>query len=65
MKIQLEIKSCQECPFWEEGDRRSTDDFDSGHDWFCKKKNNKKIAGFVEWHEKVEIPKWCPIAVKD
>ncbi len=66
VKIEFEIKSCRECPFWKQGDRQSTDGFDSGNDWFCKKQNGKKIASFVEWHEvdKIEIPKWCPILKK-
>lgn len=65
MKIELEISSCSDCPFWKRGNRQSTDGFDEGYDWTCTKAN-KMIAGFVEWHEvnKVEIPKWCPIKVK-
>jgi len=65
MLIQLEIKTCKECPFWHEGNRSSTDGFDSGYDWKCLKAN-KMIATFVEWHEvdSVEIPKWCPAKVK-
>lgn len=61
--IQTTITSCRQCPFFKEGDAQSTDGFDRGHDWICKKKNGKKIAGFVEWHEvdKIEIPNWCPI----
>lgn len=61
MKIEIEIKSCKECPHFKEGHRQSTDGFDSGHDWYCKKAR-KQIAGFVEWHEekKIPIPKWCP-----
>jgi len=61
--IKLEITSCKQCPFFKEGDRETTDGFDSGNDWLCTKKN-KLIAGFVEWHEvsKIEVPKWCPIA---
>ena len=62
MKVQLEIKSCKECPFFKEGPTESTDGFDSGNDWICKKKN-KKIAGFVEWRDKIEIPEWCPVKI--
>lgn len=41
----------------------STDGFDRGHDWMCKAKDNKIIAGFVEWHEedKTPVPEWCPV----
>lgn len=60
--IQTEISSCRQCPFYKEGPRESTDGFDSGNDWICTKAD-RKIAGFVEWHEvrKIEIPEWCPI----
>lgn len=63
MKIQLEITSCKQCPFWKEGPRESTDGWDSGNDWNCTKAN-KLIAGFVEWYDKIEIPKWCPVKIK-
>jgi hypothetical protein len=63
--IKTTITSCKQCPFFKEGDRQTTDGFDSGNDWICKKANGRVIAGFVEWHEvsKTEIPKWCPIKV--
>lgn len=65
-KITIEIKSCKECPFFKEGPDQSTDGFDRGNDWFCKLSNNKKISGFVEWHEinKIPIPEWCPAKTK-
>lgn len=50
-KVILDLKSCNVCPYWKEGQRESTDGFDSGNDWICTKKKNKIIAGFVEWHE--------------
>jgi len=60
-KITLEIKSCKQCPFFKEGPDETTDGWDRGNDWICTSKN-KKIAGFVEWHEvdKTPIPDWCP-----
>ncbi len=66
MKIQLDIKSCKECPFWKEGPSETTDGFDRGNDWICTKNKNKIIAGFVEWHEvnKTPVPEWCPIKVE-
>lgn len=65
MKIELEIKTCRQCPFWKEGFPQSTDGFDRGNDWLCAKQN-KIIAGFVEWHEvdKIPVPDWCPSQVK-
>lgn len=61
-KITIDIASCKQCPFFKEGPLQSTDGWDRGHDWFCKAKDNKQIAGFVEWHEedKTPIPDWCP-----
>jgi hypothetical protein len=65
MKIELDINSCKQCPFWKEGPYQSTDGFDHGYDWICTKAN-KTIAGFVEWHEvnKIKIPEWCPVKIK-
>lgn len=61
-KINIEISSCRQCPFFKEGPPESTDGFDRGHDWICKAMDNKLIAGFVEWHEedKTPVPEWCP-----
>ena len=66
MKIELEIKSCQECPFFERKRYYTADSWEQAYNWYCKKNENKKIAGYVEWHEesKVKIPKWCPAKVK-
>lgn len=64
--VNLKINSCRQCPFIEYGPFQSTDGFDRGQDWVCRK-TNAKIAGFVEWHEvaKIEIPKWCPMEEVD
>ncbi len=62
MKIAIEIKSCQECPFFKKINPYSTDGFDRMEDWVCTKNDSKIIQGAVEWHEesKIEIPEWCP-----
>lgn len=62
-QIKLEIKTCKECPFFKEERLYTADSFELAHDWFCKKMNNKEIAGYVSWYEekKVRIPEWCPI----
>lgn len=59
--IQIPVKICSECPHFKITNRSTTDGFDHGEEWTCTKEN-KVIAGFVEWREKdqVEIPKWCP-----
>jgi len=64
MKIQIEIKKCSECPFFKEERVYTADSFEMPFDWFCKKARGKKIAGYVEWHDKVKIPDWCPCAIK-
>ena len=65
-KITIEIKTCRDCPFFEEKRHYTADSFELAHDWFCKAKNNAKIAGYVEWHEedKVQVPDWCPVKSK-
>lgn len=66
IKIQIEINSCKECPFFKEERMYTADSFEMAFNWFCKRDNNKKIAGYVEWHEekKIKVPEWCPITVK-
>lgn len=61
-KITLEIKTCKECPFFEEKRLYTSDSWEHAHDWFCKAKDSKKIAGYINWNEEkdVEIPDWCP-----
>lgn len=64
-EIIINIKNCQECPFFKEERMYTADSFEMAFDWFCKKKNNKKIAGYVEsGGDKIKIPDWCPVAVK-
>jgi len=60
-KITIEIKNCKECPHFKEERHYTSDSFETAFDWFCKKKKNKKIAGYVEWNDKIEVPDWCPL----
>lgn len=64
-EIKLNIKTCKECPFFRAERMYTADSFERPFDWFCDKKDGKKIAGYVEWHEEksVEVPEWCPIIV--
>ncbi len=64
-KIILEIKNCQQCPFVDIKRHYTADSFEHENDWFCKSKDNKKIAGSVSWNEEkdVEIPEWCPAKI--
>ena len=62
----LEMNHCKQCPFLKKERYYTSDSFEHAFDWFCKKKGNKKIAGYVEWNEEkdVIIPDWCPIIKK-
>jgi len=59
----LEIKNCRDCPFLKQERHYTADSFETAFDWFCAKKDNKEIAGYISWNEEkdVEIPKWCPL----
>ena len=59
----LEITSCSSCPFFERRRMFTEDSWEEAYDWFCKKSNGKKIAGYVEWHEapKIQVPDWCKL----
>ena len=65
MLIQLEIKSCKQCPFFKTTNQWSSDGFDRMEDWMCGK-NDRIIQGAVEWHEEkdINVPEWCPIQSK-
>ena len=65
-KIELEINSCKDCPFFERKRIYTDDSWEEGYDWLCKKHNNNKIASFVEWNEEksVKVPEWCPILIE-
>ncbi len=67
VEIKYSISSCLRCPFLVKGPFESTDGFDRGQNWYCGKSDNKKIVGFVEWHEekKIEIPQWCVFVVNE
>ena len=62
-KALLELKSCRQCPFFKEERMYTEDSCEIPYNWFCKKENGKKIAGYVEWHEEksIKIPDWCPL----
>lgn len=42
MKIQIEIKTCQECPFFKSERYYTSDSFEHAMDWFCTKSDKKK-----------------------
>ena len=63
VKIVLDLKTCKNCPNFDERDGQlSPDSFEAPNfDWYCKV-NGQKIRGYVEWHElrKIPVPDWCP-----
>jgi hypothetical protein len=65
-KICIEIKNCKECPYFKIERMHTAGSFEHAMNWFCGKENNKKIQGYVEFHEesKIKIPEWCPISIK-
>jgi hypothetical protein len=63
MKIEIEIKSCKECPNFKTGNQWSSDGWDRMVDWVCEATGEDRIIqGDVEWYEesKIQIPEWCP-----
>lgn len=66
MKAMLEIKSCKLCPNKKEANHWSSDGWDRMCDWVCSAKEDRKIAGSVEWFDEsqISIPEWCPILEK-
>jgi len=53
------------CPHFKEERMYTSDSWEMAFNWFCKKANNRKIQGYVEWHEekKIKIPDWCPAKI--
>ena len=70
--IQLEVTTCQDCPFLASKRHYTEDSFEMAFDWFCGKSveqndgNPRQIAGYVEWNDvdNIKIPEWCPLKVK-
>lgn len=65
MKIQIEIKSCADCPYHYQTRVFTADSFENEYDLHCKKAN-KQIAIYVDWNKltSVKVPKWCPCRIK-
>lgn len=52
---------CSSCPNKVETNPFSSDGWDRMVDWICIAAEDKKIAGAVEWRDKVQTPHWCPL----
>jgi hypothetical protein len=86
MKIEIDIKSCNQCPHFKASPYYTEDSFERPEYWWCTnddavaesesseaerlsiKKYSKLlklryIAGYVEWHDKIKIPEWCPCRI--
>ena len=64
--IKLEIKTCQECPFFNQERFYTGDSWEHAFNWFCTKEEPEKIiANYVEWHEEkgIKVPDWCQIKI--
>lgn len=59
VKVELEIESCEKCPFKVVTRNYSTDGWDRVEDWKCTKVD-KIIEKMIGTFENVAIPKWCP-----
>lgn len=56
--ITTPVKKCDKCPHM---DMERTPGAGYALDWFCKKMDNKKIAGYIEWdRDAPKVPEWCP-----
>jgi len=68
-KIVIDIKSCKECPFFKTTPYPTSDSWERAENWWCswfsqkKCEADKKIAGYVEWHDDIKVPDWCPISL--
>jgi hypothetical protein len=62
--IIIQIKDCSQCPNHKKANHWSTDGWDRMEDWLCIASNDRKVAGAVEWHDKVPVPDWCPLLLK-
>lgn len=76
-KICMEIETCKECHFCIEERHWTSDSWEHVYDYFCELtpsiarnrgitmvKNNKKIAGYIEWDSEMpNVPNWCPLRV--
>jgi len=57
----IKIVTCLECTDCSSSRTPTPDSFDVAFDYFCSKKNNKIIAGYVGPFDKMSsVPEWCP-----
>lgn len=64
MEIKIDIKDCSQCTHFESERVYTADSFEMPFKWMCKKADNRVISSFVEWHDKIAIPDWCPCRIE-
>ena len=63
---KIRIKNCKGCSDCHDQQTQTDDSFDVAWDYYCHNgKKPVKIAGYVNWNEKMPpVPKWCPRRTK-
>lgn len=64
IQIELEIESCNKCPFCKKERVWTDDSWDNVSKWTCLKVD-KVISGYIDPFDKVKIPDWCPFNKTD
>jgi hypothetical protein len=57
----MTIKSCRDCSFLEASRVYTEDSFEYVQQWRCKARDGRLIDRYVEWTDKIPVPKWCPL----
>jgi hypothetical protein len=56
------VKSCNECRHCKRERAYTADSFEYVEKFTCSNTRKPKvILNYVDWHEIVQIPKWCPL----
>lgn len=63
MKIEIEIKTCEECPFHRALKVYTGDTFEDVREIQCRKLHNK-VVHTLDWNEKSTVPDCCPFNKK-
>jgi len=59
------IERCNQCSKLEAMACPTEDSWERAENWYCSGHEDvPKIAGYVEWNDKVPVPKWCPMRVE-
>ena len=59
------IERCSNCPSLEATPYPTADSWERAENWYCSAHEDvPKIAGYVEWNDKIPVPEWCPLRVR-